>query len=486
MGEGRGRVGGVHRRDRRNKCISYPRNILKTRSMHTTRQHRHSSTTRPHRPPPPTRTEALGTGVDWPNIQMVFIYDWPDDIDEWWQQSGRAGRNPAIPAVVVTALTFRSFLARVGMTDPTPAAAARLCRLLHLHTCTDRCRRAAVMEHLGGEVAGKCCSCDVCLAADVMATSGTSAAAARRPEEPALEAALATAANAAPAVGAALLTRGYTVVTAGAEEDEDGAGNGDDTLNPIQIILSGVNDYAMQNLKGPTLTQVIDKSEFRCERGTFSNRDAHAALVLTLLADKWMELHLEAATGGGTTGRLTVPANRLDDATYGNPCIAVRLALDWAPNAQSSKARTRALLCELERAVTASEVHAHAAMRTLGELLDAEGCEAESRLPQWTRDWLARRGRADTPTNAGTSTGGGSTAKRSAAEAAAGTGSPRPSTSQPQQQRLVATPGGTHNLSVKKPECANTAERPTKSRLTAAQLSPRPAMAEWAMDTTPS
>mmetsp|Transcript_37773 Transcript_37773/g.125158 ORF Transcript_37773/g.125158 Transcript_37773/m.125158 type:complete len:335 (+) Transcript_37773:249-1253(+) len=189
------------------------------------------------------------------------------------------------------------------MTDPTPAAAARLCRLLHLHTCTDRCRRAAVMEHLGGEVAGKCCSCDVCLAADLMATSSTSAAAARRPEEPALEIALATAANAAPAVGAALLTRGYTVVTAGAEEDEDGASNGDDTLNPIQIILSSVNDYAMQN-------------------------------------------------------RTCKPSRRR--------------ALDWAPNAQSSKTRTRALLCELERAVTASEVHAHAAMRTYDELLHGQ------------------------------------------------------------------------------------------------------------------
>mmetsp|Transcript_37766 Transcript_37766/g.125117 ORF Transcript_37766/g.125117 Transcript_37766/m.125117 type:complete len:358 (+) Transcript_37766:249-1322(+) len=109
------------------------------------------------------------------------------------------------------------------MTDPTPAAAARLCRLLHL-------------------------------AADLMATSSTSAAAARRPEEPALEIALATAANAAPAVGAALLTRGYTVVTAGAEEDEDGASNGDDTLNPIQIILSSVNDYAMQNLQTVSTT----------------------------------------------------------------------------------------------------------------------------------------------------------------------------------------------------------------------------------------
>mmetsp|Transcript_37770 Transcript_37770/g.125142 ORF Transcript_37770/g.125142 Transcript_37770/m.125142 type:complete len:275 (+) Transcript_37770:389-1213(+) len=43
------------------------------------------------------------------------------------------------------------------------------------------------------------------------------------------------------------------------------------------------------------------------------------------------------------------PANRLDDAT-----------------------RTRALLCELERAVTASEVHAHAAMRTYDELLHGQ------------------------------------------------------------------------------------------------------------------
>ena len=38
-------------------------------------------------------TDVLGRGVDIPDVTMVFIYDFPDDIETYIHRVGRTGRN---------------------------------------------------------------------------------------------------------------------------------------------------------------------------------------------------------------------------------------------------------------------------------------------------------------------------------------------------------------------------------------------------------
>ena len=91
-------------------------------------------------------TSAYGLGVDKPDIRTVIHHKLPDDIEEYLQESGRAGRDGEDSTAWVL----------VNRMDTEPQS-----HLLDIFT-SERCRRQALLLALGQEKT-ECTGCDVCL-----------------------------------------------------------------------------------------------------------------------------------------------------------------------------------------------------------------------------------------------------------------------------------------------------------------------------------
>ncbi len=112
-------------------------------------------------------TSAFGMGINKPDVRFVFHYDLPQSLENFYQESGRAGRD----GKEAQSILFFS-LGELGKknfhiehkSDPTEQIIARqkLAQVVDYAEGTD-CRRTILLRYFGEHYPGNCGKCDNCL-----------------------------------------------------------------------------------------------------------------------------------------------------------------------------------------------------------------------------------------------------------------------------------------------------------------------------------